>query len=69
VRALLGSGADPTIAANDGITPVAIANQITPLLDGITVESRREYVSASEVGSLCPSQCFSTCSSRRRAEA
>jgi hypothetical protein len=51
VRALLGSGADPTIASNDGTTPLAIAKQDPDDVDaGISAEGRRECVAALEVG-------------------
>jgi uncharacterized protein len=50
-RALLENGADPTIADNDGITPMAIATQ-PPDRDRITVEGRRECVAALEVRPL-----------------
>jgi ankyrin repeat protein len=56
VRALLGSGADLTVAKNDGTTPMAVAKQPAPLPDGATAEGRRECVAALEVRllSLCP---------------
>jgi ankyrin repeat protein len=54
-RALLASGADPTIAANDGTTPMAIAKQDPPSYPpGITAEGRRECVAALEVRSCLP---------------
>jgi ankyrin repeat protein len=50
VRALLEGGADPTIADNDGTTPMAIAKQQTPPFPkGVTAEGRRECVAALEV--------------------
>jgi ankyrin repeat protein len=49
VRALLGSGADPTIAHNNGRTPMAMAKQLDLLPYGATVEGRRECVAALEV--------------------
>jgi hypothetical protein len=48
VRALLESGADPTIPRNDGITPTAIAKQDSDA-GYISVEGRRECVAALEV--------------------
>jgi ankyrin repeat protein len=47
VRALLENGADPTIAHNDGTTPMAIAKQGHTSV--ISVEGRRECVAALEV--------------------
>jgi uncharacterized protein len=47
-RALLESGADPTTAAADGTTPMAIAKQAA-LPYGVTAEGRRECVAALEV--------------------
>jgi ankyrin repeat protein len=54
VRALLESGADLTIADNDGTTPMAIAKQI-PTDGEISAEGRRECVAALKVRSclLC----------------
>jgi ankyrin repeat protein len=51
VRALLESGADPTIAITNGSTPMAIAKQHPPAY--ISAEGRRECVAALEVRS-CP---------------
>jgi uncharacterized protein len=48
VRALLEGGADPTIADNNGITPVAVAKQ-HPHRGDISAEGRRECVEALEV--------------------
>jgi ankyrin repeat protein len=49
-RALLESGADPTIAHNDGTTPMAYAKQDPdPYRDDISAEGRRECVVALEV--------------------
>jgi uncharacterized protein len=53
VRALLESGADPTIADDDGMTPMAIAKQ-DPDDDDISAESRRECVAELEVRSPPP---------------
>jgi hypothetical protein len=50
-RALLENGADPTIANNDSITPMAIATQ-PPGHGRISVEGRRECVAALEVRPL-----------------
>jgi hypothetical protein len=50
-RALLQSGADPTITDKSGSTPLAIAKQ-APDRDCISVEARRECVAALEV-SIC----------------
>jgi ankyrin repeat protein len=51
-RALLPSGADPTIAArSDGTTPMAIAKQ-EPHRGDISAEGRRECVAELEVSSL-----------------
>jgi uncharacterized protein len=47
VRALLESGADPTIADNDGTTPMAVAKQNNSVRR--IVEGRRECVAALEV--------------------
>jgi hypothetical protein len=62
VRALLESGAEPTIASNGGITPMAIAKDqyIAPALhpafqaDLPSAEGRRECVAALEVRSHLP---------------
>jgi hypothetical protein len=48
-RLLLERGADPTIADNDGITPMAIAKKPPPLFHRATIEARRECVAALEV--------------------
>jgi ankyrin repeat protein len=48
VRTLLESGADPTIATGDGLTPMAIAKQDPPV-PSISAEGRRECVAALEV--------------------
>jgi ankyrin repeat protein len=49
-RALLESGADPTIADDNGTTPTAIAKAaIPPHFRGVTAEGRRECVAALEV--------------------
>jgi ankyrin repeat protein len=66
VRALLESRADPTIASNNGTTPMAIAKQPHPV--AIHAEGRRECVAALEVRlglpaaplylSICLSSCF-----------
>jgi ankyrin repeat protein len=53
VRALLQSGADPTIANNDGTTPMAIAKK-TPPPAGVSALGRRECVAALEVRSCLP---------------
>jgi uncharacterized protein len=64
VRALLESGADPRIADNEGITPMAIAKQ-DPDADYISAEGRRECVAALEVSCcLFLSPSLSTCSLR-----
>jgi hypothetical protein len=58
VRALLASGADPTIANGIGITPMAVAKQ-AHLPPGATPEGRRECVAALKVSfslSLLPAQ-------------
>jgi ankyrin repeat protein len=55
VRMLLESGADPTIAKNDGTTPMAIAKTVSQQDDDvdedekISAEGRRECVAALEV--------------------
>jgi uncharacterized protein len=62
VRALLEGGADPTIADNDGTTPMAIAKQDPPY-GSISAEGRRECVAALEVSSCLYLSCpLSTCS-------
>jgi ankyrin repeat protein len=48
VRALLESGADPTIADNDGTTPTATAKK-DPDRGGTSAEGRRECVAELEV--------------------
>jgi ankyrin repeat protein len=48
VRALLESGADPTIAHNNGTTPMAIAKQ-DPDHPSVSAEGRQECVAALEV--------------------
>jgi hypothetical protein len=48
VTALLGIGADPTIANAEGTTPMAIAKQ-APLPQGTTAEGYQECVAALEV--------------------
>jgi ankyrin repeat protein len=48
VRALLESGANPTIANDKDITPVAIA-KLEPEYDNVSAEGRRECVAALEV--------------------
>jgi ankyrin repeat protein len=53
LRALLESGADPTIAANDGTTPTAIGQAVPDDDDdddGTSTEGRRECVAELEVG-------------------
>jgi ankyrin repeat protein len=50
VRVLLESGTDPTVANNEGITPVAIAKQ-DPDDARVSAEGRRECVAALEVSS------------------
>jgi ankyrin repeat protein len=65
VRALLESGADPTIPSNNGTTPMAIAKQPHPV--AIHAEGRRECVAALEVRLGLPaaplylSTCLSSC--------
>jgi ankyrin repeat protein len=49
-RALLGSGADCTIARGDDLTPMAIA-KMDPDLGDTSAEGRRECVAALEVRS------------------
>jgi hypothetical protein len=51
VRALLESGADPTIADNKGITPLTIAKRRSR--DPVTVEGRRECVAPLKVSGCC----------------
>jgi uncharacterized protein len=49
-KALLESGADPTIARNDGLTPMAIAKQDPPSYPlGITAEGLQECLTALRV--------------------
>jgi uncharacterized protein len=52
VRALLESGADPTIAVQGIITPMAVAKHEGQLPQGVTVEGRRDCVAALEVSFL-----------------
>jgi ankyrin repeat protein len=59
VRALLRNGADPTIADNDGITPMAIAKQAS-LPYGVTAKGRRECVAVLEVRSCQPLSLFAS---------
>jgi hypothetical protein len=77
VRALLQGGADPTIANNDGTTPMAIAKQVPPDqddntldVDGISAEGRRECVAALEVSLFLPLSfpLLGTCSPDQLAE-
>jgi uncharacterized protein len=49
VRALLESGADPTIASDNGDTPMAVAKLDGVIPKGATAEGRRECVAALEV--------------------
>jgi hypothetical protein len=49
VRALLESGADPTIATVEGSTPMAVAKLDAHYPEGATAEGRRECVAALEV--------------------
>jgi hypothetical protein len=50
VRALLESGADPTIADNEGTTPMGVAKEAVPAeSEAISAEGRRECVTALEV--------------------
>jgi uncharacterized protein len=49
-RMLLASGADPTIAADDGTTPMAVAKRDLDI-GHVTAEGRRECVAALEVRS------------------
>jgi ankyrin repeat protein len=49
VRALLEGGADPTIASNNGITPMAVAKRTGSRPKGVTAEGRRECAAALEV--------------------
>jgi uncharacterized protein len=59
-RVLLEHGADPTIAANDGTTPMVVAKQ-TPPVPWFSAAGRRECVKAlkvSGVGSLSPPPSF-----------
>jgi ankyrin repeat protein len=57
VKALLESGANPTIADSRGITPIAIANQECDL-DAALAEGCRECVAALEVISTSPASAF-----------
>jgi uncharacterized protein len=52
VKALLESGADPTIARSAGPTPMFVAKLETAYPEGVTAEDRRECVAALEV-SFC----------------
>jgi ankyrin repeat protein len=52
VRALLESGADPTISIHGGLTPMRLAKLDAIYPDGVTVANRRECVAALEV-SFC----------------
>jgi uncharacterized protein len=52
VRALLEAGADPTVADNDGITPMAIAKEQLHPHRRTSAEGRRECVAALEVSLL-----------------
>jgi ankyrin repeat protein len=49
VRALLESGADPTIATRGGLTPMALAKRDEAYPEGVTAADRRECVAALEV--------------------
>jgi hypothetical protein len=49
VRALLESGADPTIPTNSGVTPMDVAKDAEVYPQGVTAEGRRECVAALEV--------------------
>jgi ankyrin repeat protein len=49
VRALLASGADPTIADKNGNTPMAVAKQLLGFSHEVTAEDRRKCVAALEV--------------------
>jgi ankyrin repeat protein len=60
LRALLESGADPTIAHNEGTTPMAIAKQSIPFLT--EAEGRRECVAALEVRYSHHRDCAFLCS-------
>jgi uncharacterized protein len=55
VRALLESGADPTIASSNGSTPIGIAKNCPRLPPGVTAEGRQECVVALEVRFRLPS--------------
>jgi hypothetical protein len=59
VKALLESGADPTIANRDGTTPMAIAKDLDSLPAEATAEGRRECVVALEVSFCVPFLTFS----------
>jgi ankyrin repeat protein len=56
VRALLESGADPTIASTGGCTPMDVAKD-AELFEGVTVEGRRGCVAALEVRFPLPLCC------------
>jgi hypothetical protein len=58
VGALLESGADPTVATNNGTTPMAGAKDEGYYPEGVTAEHRRECVAALEVR-LLPLHPFS----------
>jgi hypothetical protein len=49
--ALLESGADPTIADNNGLSPVTVAKNVGVYPPGVTAEGRRECAEALEVSS------------------
>jgi ankyrin repeat protein len=60
-KALLESGADPTIADDDGTTPMVIAKRDPPPhIDDISAEGRRECVAALEVRSCFPPPSLGT---------
>jgi hypothetical protein len=68
VRALLESGADPTIPSNNGTTPIAIAKLLAPP-PGVTAECYWECVAALEVSFSPPFlPCPSTRSNDKLAE-
>jgi ankyrin repeat protein len=54
VRALLESGADPTIATNSGNTPTAVAKNVDVYPEGATAQGRRECVAELEVSFSLP---------------